>query len=1295
MAASLTGWSRRKWNLHGFSSWKVYLLALGLAVLWLPLYNLLFVPGSTPMIMVFLVPVLIGAYFGGLGPGLLATAIVAFVTNYYLIGEPHRLGLGRPIDVARWLALILIGTAISLITESLHRARRRAEAGMRLNAVTLSSIGDAVITTDKEGRVTFLNAEAERLTGWNSAEAIGQKLSLIFLIFNEVTRQPVEDPVQKVLASGKVVGLANHTVLRRRDGSETPIDDSGAPIKDDHGRIVGVVLVFRDCAAQKKAEAAVRESEAQYHSLVDQMPAGVFRKDAQGRYVFVNAFFCDLKDRTPEHFLGKTAAELGKLENPDLAELGTSHHEEIMRTGSTIVVDEEYVRQNGEQLHFHVVKTPVYDSARNVVGSQGILLDVTTRKAMESALAQSQSLYHSLVDQLPAGVFRKDAAGRYVFVNSFFCQLRQTTPDQFLGKFPAELPASENAFKAQATGHHEQIMRTGKTIEVLDEYHHPDGRTLFFHVVKTPVYDATGTIIGSQGILFDITERKRTEDTLREVMANTRCIINVGTVEAPEGWREQAPPDGSFFKWKFPVQNEAAAQTMLPLETKPGETYQQAWVRSRHPLDDVQMNRNSGQALLNNAPFYQNEFRCTDRNGLEHWMQQVVTLEKITENRWRLFGITTDVTDLKQAEQRYRRERALLRALIDSIPDLIFFKDQNSVFLGGNKAFENYSGRNATEIIGKTDWDLAPREIASGYRKVDQEVLEHQQPVLVEEWIPLRSGGGGTFETLKTPYLGPDGEVLGLIGISRDITGRRRTEDALRKLSRAVEQSSVAIVITDTRGNIEYVNPKFTQITGYPLAEAVGRNPRILKSGETSPEEYARLWETISTGGEWRGEFHNRKKNGDLYWESAFVSPIFDATGKITHYLGIKEDNTDRKRLEDQLRQSQKMEAIGQLAGGIAHDFNNLLTAIQGNASLLLDMDISTDEKTECAHEIVEAADRAANLTRQLLLFSRKQVIQPVNLNLNETVARMTKMLQRILGEDISLESKFAPGLPGIFADASMIEQVLLNLAVNSRDAMPEGGHLTISTTIVLAGQLPVPPAPAATEYVCLTITDTGCGIAPENLPRIFDPFFTTKEVGKGTGLGLATVYGIIQQHHGSIDVTSELQQGTTFKIYLPAANGPQAEKKLALPLSQLPRGTETILVVEDEAPVRQIVVNLLQRLGYTVLPAPHGKAALEIWPQDRARIDLLLTDVVMPEGINGYTLGQQLLADKPALKVIYTSGYTGSLESRPELFHEGTNFIHKPFTPEALAKIIRKNLDHPTPPSAGGAAPQSSSPAG
>ena len=548
------------------------------------------------------------------------------------------------------------------------------------------------------------------------------------------------------------------------------------------------------------------------------------------------------------------------------------------------------------------------------------------------------------------------------------------------------------------------------------------------------------------------------------------------------------------------------------------------------------------------------ETRVRSSSGEIRWMQ--FSHRAFFDGQDRLVEVQSvgrDITERKQAEESIVHERQLLRTLIDLLPETFYVKDLDSRFLVANAALAKHLGKdNPSQVLGLSDADFFPAELAARYRNEELKVI-NGEPLIDHEGKNLSPDGReSTCLTTKVPFRDSRGRIQGLVGIGRDITERKQAEEANARLATAVQQAAEAIVITDSKATILYVNPAFERITGYISSEIVGQNPRILKSGRHNAAFYQQMWDTLSHRKVWAGRVINKKKNGTLYEEETSISPVFDSNGAIVNYVAVKRDVTQEVALETQLRQAQKMEIIGQLAGGVSHDFNNILTVIQGNASLLLNAELKPAEKTECTQQILHAAERAASLTRQLLMFSRKQVMQPANLSLNEVVAQMTKMLRRVIGENISLQSNYAANLPLIHGDPGMIEQILMNLVVNARDAMPAGGGLTITTGVKRFDREQADPIPGASPglRVWLAVSDTGHGVAPENLPRIFEPFFTTKEVGKGTGLGLATVYGIVQQHHGWITVTSEVNKGTTFQIHFPAVVNAKPEKKAELLIS-------------------------------------------------------------------------------------------------------------------------------------------------
>ncbi len=513
----------------------------------------------------------------------------------------------------------------------------------------------------------------------------------------------------------------------------------------------------------------------------------------------------------------------------------------------------------------------------------------------------------------------------------------------------------------------------------------------------------------------------------------------------------------------------------------------------------------------------------------------------------------------------------------------------------------------------------------------------------------------------------------------------KRAEGLLREFASALEQTVDSVIICNKDGVITYVNPAFEIHTGYTKQEAIGKTPRILKSGKQDQSFYEELWKTILAGRFFRAVFTNRKKNGVLYFEERTISPLKDNQGNITAFVSVGRDISGRKRNEEalresaeQFRQAQKMEAVGRLAGGVAHDFNNLLMVMRGYGELLLNQLDANDPLRRNAEEIQKAAERATALTQQLLAFSRKQVLQPKVLDLNAVVTDVEKMLRRLIGEDIELATTLDPALGRVKADPGQIEQIILNLAVNARDAMPQGGRLTLKTVNVTLDQAYVRQHMGATPgpYVLLAVSDTGVGMDAETRSHIFEPFFTTKGAGKGTGLGLSTVYGIVKQSGGTIWVESAPGRGTTFEIYLPlveetAANG---ELHPALP-PPTPGGSETILVVEDEMSVRKLAAEFLGSNGYRVLEAQDGAEALQVCEEHRAPIHLLLTDVVMP-GMSGRELAVRLVGARPEMKVIYVSGYTDDAIVQHGVREEGTVFLQKPFSLDALARTVREALD-------------------
>jgi len=625
-------------------------------------------------------------------------------------------------------------------------------------------------------------------------------------------------------------------------------------------------------------------------------------------------------------------------------------------------------------------------------------------------------------------------------------------------------------------------------------------------------------------------------------------------------------------------------------------------------------------------------------------------------------GLLRDISERQATERALRESEAQLRSIIELEFVAIVIVDESSTIEFVNPAAEVLFGRSSEHLLG----------------------AQLGAPIVTDDAAEIeivRSDGSARQAEMRATTIMWQGKESYLLSI-RDVTSRKRAEDELRKLTRAIEQSPASVVITDVNGRIEYVNPKFSEVTGYTFEEAIGENPRILKSGNTTLAEYEVLWKTISSGSVWTGEFHNVKKDGEPFWELASIAPVRDRRGEITHFVAVKEDITERKATEERLRQAQKMEVIGQLTGGIAHDFNNFLAIIVGNLQLLEEELAEDDDNRELIADAIWSAERGAELTRRLLAFARRQQLHPEATDLNRTLRAVTKLLHRTLGERIEVRTDLAEKLWEAMIDRGQLETSLVNLAVNARDAMPDGGVLTITTKNVVLGEDTAEVGGAVAlspgEYAMIAVSDTGVGMSAKVLNRIFEPFFTTKRFGQGSGLGLSMVYGFVRQSGGSIAVESEADLGTTIRLYLPrAVEVSHADEAAAAEAAVDTADGEVILVVEDDDRVRRTTVGMLRKQGYRVEEAHNSAAALDIVAH-APRIDLLFTDVVLPDGLNGPALAREILSMRPDIRVLLTSGYAFD-EGQADAGEPHFRLLPKPYRRGDLAKTIRSVLDGPS----------------
>jgi PAS domain S-box-containing protein len=665
--------------------------------------------------------------------------------------------------------------------------------------------------------------------------------------------------------------------------------------------------------------------------------------------------------------------------------------------------------------------------------------------------------------------------------------------------------------------------------------------------------------------------------------------------------------------------------------------------------------------------------------------------------------------------EELQANQAFLEGVLGNIPDMIVVKDAVSLrFTAANRAAEESLGCGGSGLRGMTDHDVFDSEQAELLEAADRGTLSGEKGVdAVDERLRIPRLGERILHTRRIPIVGGDGAARYLLRISQDITEHRESEaaleeayrqleqsqrktlralDDLRKENRvreakeaelqrvtmAIEQAGEIVFITDAEGAIQYANPAFEAVTGYSREEVLGQNPRILRSGVQDDAFYRELWGTISTGGVWKGRIVNRRRDGVFYTEDATISPVVNPQGQIVSYVAVKRDITRRLQLQAEFEQAQKMESVAQLAGGVAHDFNNLIMVIRGYSELICEQLPDDHPLTPDLDEIRKAAERGENLTRQLLAFARREAVTPERIDINDAVGAMLKMLHRLVGEDIALS--WMPGVDTwpILMDRGQVDQLLANLCVNARDAIGGVGSITIATrNVTLDGSVCARhPNVRPGRYVVCQVTDDGCGMAEDVRARIFEPFFTTKGVGHGTGLGLCTVHGIVEQNGGFIEVESELGQGTTFRIHLPRLEDDDGARSAIADLApERPGGDETVLLVEDEVGVRRSLARFLERAGYHVLVAESPDRGLQAVAECEGAVHLLVTDVVMP-GMNGVELAERVTCLLPTVKVLFMSGYTADVISHRGVLDTDTPFLSKPFSRDALLRKVREVLD-------------------
>ncbi|MGA2613939.1 MAG: PAS domain S-box protein [Spirochaetia bacterium] len=993
-----------------------------------------------------------------------------------------------------------------------------------------------------------------------------------------------------------------------------------------------------ESTGRRQAEEALEEQEKRYRLLLHNLAMGVVVVDTAEKITFANPASEMIFAASKMRIIGMNLRDFMSEE-----EFSHIRRETARRSrGETSTYEVEILRLDGKARHLLVTATPQYGSHGEFAGALATFQDITEQTLLKQQVEEERGQLLTLINNLPDYVSIKDTESRVLITNSANARVMGLERAQdAVGKSDLDFyPRSE---AARYIADERMVIQTGTAlINKEEESVDQEGQKRWTLTTKVPLRNAQGKVMGIVCTGRDITEHHQIEEKLRRSEQRYRDLL------------EQAA-DGIFLldeNMKFIMANSElckmlgyAREELLRLsiqDTYPDELRDDGRVRFER-ISSSEKLRFERLMKRKDGSFFPVEISA---GRLSDGTQQ---------------AIARDITERKRRESELALERSLLSALMENIPDKIYFKDVESRFIRGSRAHAKICGLNdASEMIGKTDMDFFSEEHAQQAYEDEQRIIRTGEPILNEEEKETWPDRPDTWVlTTKMPLRDQEGNIIGTFGISRDITERKQAEERLLSLARFPDESPQPVMRVAADGSVIYANKASEPMMS---SWAGGADRKI--PGEHLPA-LALAWESGK-----KQEIEIRQASRSY---AVAVVP-FPGVGYINLY---GRDVTEERSLAERLTQAQKIEAIGQLAGGIAHDFNNILQAIMGYCEVLKQE--LPEKNQQYVAEIIKAAKRAAALTAQLLEFSRRQILRPRIVNAKDLVRSMQKMLEMVIGEDIELRTFIDPDTGNFLADPGQIEQVLLNLTVNSRDAMPSGGKLTLETSNRSFDEAYVRDHPGAKtgQYVRIAVSDTGVGMDQETLSHMYEPFFTTKEIGKGTGLGLSTVYGIVKQSEGYINCYSEPGKGTTFTIYLPLTLE-EADRPLTVASgTTAPRGTETILIVDDDSAVRSTARLALEGAGYSVIEAPGGTQALSDVSARRIRVELLVTDVVMPQ-LSGKELARKLQVVCPGVRVLYVSGYTANVISHHGILEAGLDFLQKPFSSKELLSKVREILDRP-----------------
>ncbi len=1183
--------------------------------------------------------------------------------------------LSKPIDEAELVSQVKVALRIMKAEDALRAERNSLEKKVQERTATLrqseekyqklvENISDVIFEIDSQGLVTYASPIVKDTLGYDQGDVIGK--NFIDFVHPEDRGLLIERFLE---LSGGVEYPLNYRMMNK-SGAIRWVRTKTRPIMED-GRFAGARGTLIDITDQTRIEEALRESEKLYHSLFENMSNGFaycqMHFDDNDRpwdftYLSVNSSFETLTGL--RNVAGKKVSEV----IPDIREADLELLEIYGRVSKTGKPERFEMFVDSLEMWFWI---SVYSPKRGYFAA--VFDGINERKQAEEVLRSEREKLEMVTQNIGAGLALISKDYQTLWANKVLKQIFGDVE----GK-TCYLTYNQRTEICPGCGVREVFEKGSEKVVHEQVGNDIEGNTIWSEIIATPIKDKKGNIMAALELVTPITERKQAEEELRRTRDHLKSLISYANAPIIV-W--DASEKISRFNAAFEHLTGFAADEVV------GRSLDILFPKTSKAESLDRIERASSGELWESVEI---PILCKDgQTRLALWNSANVYAE---DGKTMLATIAqgVDITERKRAEEVLRTERQRFQMLSEHAPFGMVMIDKDGTFTYINPKFKELFGYDLNDVPnGKTWFRKAYSDPINRHNVISDWVndLKIFNPREKRPRVFTATCKDGSEKIIK--FISVQLESGENLMTCEDITEHIRAEEALReseeRFKELYDNAPVGYHEYDAEGRITNVNGTDLEMLGYTREEMIGQPMWKFNVGEDIAREQilAKLAGTLPPGKELERRY--RKKDGTTLPVLIENRVIRDEKGRIKGIRCTIQDISERKRaeeemasLQEQLRQSQKMEAIGHLAGGIAHDFNNLLTIIKGYSQLSLIELKEGDPLKGNIEEIKRATDRASDLIRQLLAFSRRQVMEMRVLDLNILLQNLDKMLRRVIGEDIELVTLLAEDLGRVKTDPGQIEQVILNLAVNARDAMPSGGKLTIETANVELDGVYARRHVAVTpgRYVMLAVGDTGVGMTPEVRDRVFEPFFTTKEEGKGTGLGLSTVYGIVKQSEGNIWIYSEPGHGTTFKIYLPQVEELLEEVKEKVAGDELPRGSETVLVVEDEEEVRRLAVRILRGQGYKVLEASQGDDALRLCEEHNRPIQLMVTDVVMP-GMDGRELTNRLMLLHPETKVLYMSGYTDNTIVHHGVLEEGINYIQKPFTVDALAGKVREVLDN------------------